>query len=362
MLKELMNPMKILHTADWHMDSPFAGRTPEERDLLRRAQRKIPLLVADVCRREECDLVLLAGDIFDGPYTREGYETVFRALEECSVPVFVAPGNHDFAAAGSPWLEERWSENVHIFTGAMESIALPELNCRVYGAAFESMDCPDLLTNFHTESSERFCIAVMHGDPTNSASPYNPMTTAEIRASGLDYLALGHIHKPGLFHAGGTICAWPGCPMGRGFDETGECGVYVTTLGDGHDTRFVPLNTLRFHEIEVDTTGGAVAALESVLPGFGNKDFYRITLTGSGQEELSLLFDHFQHIPNLSLRDCRREKSDLWACAGEDSLQGAYFALLKEAMDGADAPEQERIRLAAEISRDLLDGREVILP
>lgn len=354
--------MKILHSADWHIDSPFAGRTPEQRDTLRRALRKIPQLVVDACHREDCDIMLLAGDIFDGAYTKEGYEAVYAALASCRVPVFVAPGNHDFIAPGSPWLEEVWSENVHIFKGGMQSVALPELNCRVYGAAFESMDCPDLLADFRTQSSERFCIAVLHGDPTNASSAYNPMTTAEIRTSGLDYLALGHIHKRGMFHAGATICAWPGCPMGRGFDETGECGVCVTTLDAAHETRFVPLNTLRFHELAVDTTLGATTALESVLPGFGSHDFYRITLTGCGEEDLNALYDHFQHIPNLELCDRRRKKVDLWVNAGEDSLQGEYFSLLKNAYDEADGEDKEHIRLAAELSRDLLDGREVELP
>lgn len=358
-----MNPMKILHSADWHIDSPFTGRTPEQREILRRAQLKIPQLVADACVREGCDIMLLAGDIFDGAYTREGYEAVYSALASCGVPVFISPGNHDFYAPNSPWAQERWSENVHIFRkGAIESVALPEIDVRVFGAAFTSMDSPDLLADFHTENSERFCLAVLHGDPLNASSPYDPITTNELRASGLDYVALGHIHKRGIFHAGGTICAWPGCPMGRGFDETGECGVYVTTLGDGHDTRFVPLNTLRFHELEVDTTPNAIDALEGVLPGFGNWDFYRITLTGRAEGTLAELYDHFQHIPNLELRDQRREKRDLWERVGEDSLQGTYFSLLKEAYDASSGDEREQIRLAAEISQELLDGREVTLP
>lgn len=354
--------MKILHSADWHLDSPFSGRTEAQRDILRRAQLAIPGRVSDACHREECDIVLLAGDIFDGPYTREGYEAAYSALEQCGVPVFISPGNHDFVTPGSPWLEERWPDNVHIFKGGMESVALPELDCRVYGAGFQSMDCQGLLDGFHTESKERFCLAVLHGDPTSPSSPYNPMTIAQIRSSGLDYLALGHIHKAGLFHAGGTICAWPGCPMGRGFDETGERGIYITDLGDGHNTRFLPLNTLRFHEMELDTENGAIKALETVLPGFGNRDFYRITLTGSGGDTLEQIYDHFQHIPNLELRDQRREKTDIWAGAGEDTLQGQYFGLLRAAMEQAEPEEKRYIELAAEISRSLLEGREVILP
>ena len=354
--------MKILHSADWHLDSPFAGHTREQRETLRKALRKIPALVAETCRREGCDLMLLSGDLFDGPYTPESLDAVRDALGMCGVPVFISPGNHDFCAPGSPWTEERWPENVHIFQGDMESVVVPELNCRVYGAAFRSMDSASLLEGFRADGDERFCVAVLHGDPTNASSPYSPMTMAQIRDSRLDYLALGHIHKAGMFHAGGTICAWPGCPMGRGFDETGERGVYVTRLGDGYDVRFVPLHTLRFHELELDTGENAIEALEAVLPGFGSKDFFRITLTGSGTGSPEEIREHFQHIPNLELRDKRREKEDLWAGAGEDTLQGAYFQQLKDAMEGSDEDTKRRIELAAEISRKLLAGREVELP
>jgi hypothetical protein len=85
-------------------------------------------------------------------------------------------------------------------------------------------------------------------------------------------------------------------------------------------------------------------------------------LTGSGAGEVPALLEHFQHIPNLQLRDCRREKTDPFAAAGEDTLQGAYFQRLKDAYDDSDEATQAQIRLAAEISQDLLEGREVSLP
>ena len=34
--------MKILHTADWHLDTPFSGFSGEKRDFLRRELLKIP--------------------------------------------------------------------------------------------------------------------------------------------------------------------------------------------------------------------------------------------------------------------------------------------------------------------------------
>lgn len=344
------------------MDSPFAGFDAQQKKYLRRELMKVPGRVAEVCRREECDLMLLGGDIFDGPYTPEGLDAVRSALESCGVPVFISPGNHDFCAPGSPWLEERWPENVHIFTGAMESVVLPELDCRVYGAGYRSMDCPSMLEGFHADGDERFCIAVLHGDPTNASSPNCPVTMAQIRDSGLDYLAMGHIHRAGMFHAGGTICAWPGCPMGRGYDELEERGVYVTWLGDGYDVKFVPLNTLRFHELTLPTGENAIEELEKILPGFGNHDFYRITLTGSGCGEMADILDHFQHLPNLELRDQRRERAGLWDEAGQDSLRGAYFQRLKDYFDTGDEDVRSTAFLAAEISRQLLEGREVDLP
>ena len=70
--------LKILHSADWHLDSPFTGFSPEQRALLKEEQGKLPGKIADLCRREDCDLVLLAGDIFDGQPSRETVEAVKR--------------------------------------------------------------------------------------------------------------------------------------------------------------------------------------------------------------------------------------------------------------------------------------------
>lgn len=199
--------LKILHTADWHLDSPFASFSPQQRRFLRQEQRKLPWRIADLCRKEVCDLMLLAGDIFDGEVSRDTVENVKAALKDCGVPVFIAPGNHDFCGHGSAWLEESWPENVHVFTGELASVAVPELRCRVYGAGYQSMDCDALLEGFRAEGDETYCVAVLHGDPMTASSPYCPVTAAQVRQSALDYLALGHIHKAGAFRAGATLCA-----------------------------------------------------------------------------------------------------------------------------------------------------------
>ena len=352
--------LKILHSADWHLDSPFAGFDEDRRRLLKQELQSIPGKISQLCRREKCDIMLLAGDIFDGEPSRESVEILKKALRECGARVFISPGNHDFCAAGSAWLEERWPENVHVFTGGLESVAIPELDCRVYGAGYRSMDCPPLLEGFRAVGSEKNSLAVLHGDPTRKDSPYCPVTAQQVRDSGLQYLALGHIHKAGAFHAGGTLCAWPGCPMGRGWDETGEKGVCIVTVEDTASLRAVALDTVRFHELKTDVTAGAEAALEKLLPPAGSRDFYRITLTGSGEADIPALLKRFSSVANLTLRDETLPPLDIWGDTDADTLQGVYFRLLREAMD-ANPESREEILLAAEISRKLLEGREVTL-
>ena len=109
----------------------------------------------------------------------------------------------------------------------MESISLPELDCRIYGAGYESMDCKGLLKDFRIDGNERWHIGVLHGE-ISAASHYCPITKDQLRQSGLHYLALGHIHKCGSLRCHGTLRAWPGCPMGHGHDSTGITGVFIS--------------------------------------------------------------------------------------------------------------------------------------
>lgn len=356
--------MKILHSADWHLDSAFTGRSEETARYLRSRLLQVPEQVAALCKQHGCDLLLLSGDLFDGPCSAESLHIVKKVLAEVAIPVFIAPGNHDFCGPGSPWLAENWPENVHIFTKpVLESFALPELDCRVYGAGYTSMDCPALLEDFHAEDSEGCRIAVLHGDPVQKNAPYCPITQAQVASSGLTYLALGHVHKGGAFRAGETLCAWPGCPMGRGFDELEEKGVLLVTVGQSAQAEFIPLDGPRFYDLEAPILTSPSDALDGVLPAVGNQDFYRVTLTGEWDNvDLGALRAEFARFPNLELRERTVPVPDLWGCIMEDSLEGTYFRLLHEAMEGEDDKTREILTLAAKISRKILDGQEVVLP
>ena len=356
--------IKLLHAADLHLDSPITGRSDAQAGYLRRALGSVPGMLADLCRKEKCNLAVLSGDIFDAPPSSATVRCLKQALEEMAVPVFIAPGNHDPFTTGCVWDREIWPDNVTVFRQQTPvRIPLPQLDCEIYGAAFQGMDCPGLLENFRAKGQYKHRIGVFHGDPSHAVSPYNPITAPQVRDSWLSYLALGHIHKAGSFRAGDTLCAWPGCPMGRGFDEPGEKGVILVTLDEKVSARFVPLDTPRFYDLDARVEDDAAKALEKVLPPAGNHHFYRVTLTGSCEPlDLRTLDDSFPQFPNLELRDRTYAHRDPWENAGEDTLEGMFFRKLRDAMEGQSGEECRRIALAAKLARQILDGQEVALP
>lgn len=354
--------LRILHSADWHLDSPFTSLPDPDRQEMRAEQKRLPGLLAEICRQENCDLVLLAGDLFDGAASRETLSLLKKALHECRVPVFITPGNHDYVTVGSPWLDENWPDNVCIFTGDWSCVDIPELETRVYGAGFTGMDCPPMLADFHTEGDFRYHIGILHGDASNPSSPYCPVTFGQVRDSGLTYLALGHIHQGGGFLAGDTMCAWPGSPMGRGWDETDEHGFCIVEINDSVEIRPVVLDTPKFREITLRLEGDPIAALENILPAVPTRDFYRITLTGCTDADLGNLREHFPHVPRLNLIDRTELPVDFWKDLGQDTLRGVYFRMLKEQENQADEERAEIVRQAAELSYRILEGREVTLP
>ncbi|MBQ3356124.1 MAG: DNA repair exonuclease [Oscillospiraceae bacterium] len=353
--------IKVLHAADFHLDSVFASLAPEKAAARRREQRAALEQLAALC--EDCDLVLLSGDLFDSARVyRDTLDALKRFFAAVTAKIFIAPGNHDRLTQGSPYLTEDWGENVHIFkSSAVERVRLDA--CDVYGAAFTAQEMPPLLDGFAVADPDRLNLMVLHGDLQQS-SVYNYVSAEAITASGLDYLALGHIHKGEVRRFGRTVCAWPGCLMGRGFDECGEKGVYKITLDKtACRTEFVPLHTRKYEILTVEAGDDPLAAVNAALPAQTEDDCYRILLTGeSDAVDLPALQAALEpRFYSLSVRDCTVPKQALWAAAGDDTLRGHFLRDLKQQYDDADEEQQRRIAAAAKLVTALMDGREAAL-
>ncbi len=359
--------LKIIHAADLHLDSPFAGLAPELAARRRGEQRLFLEELVELTRREGADLVLLPGDILDGSLCyRETARALARSLGEMGCPVFISPGNHDPLTADSLWATQSWPENVHIFKGNVEKYELPHKNCVVYGCGFQSahMESSPLDSFLVTEGRDTVKLMCLHADLT-PGSPYCPITEKQIAASGLTYLALGHIHTgTGLRRAGSTFYAYPGCPQGRGFDEVGEKGVLVVTAAPGAvEARFVPMARHRYELLSVDVTGKDVRALLSaLLPSDAREHAFRVTLTGESEGvDLSALYAALApRCAALTITDRTRLPLAHWAGRGEDSLSGVFLDGLYRRCQTD--PDNEMLQLAARFALAALEGGEDVAP
>jgi len=87
--------LKLLHTSDWHVGKAIRGasRADEHADVLAE--------ISQIAEREEVDLVIVAGDLFDSSSpTPEAERIVYRALLDLvgtGAKVAVIAGNHDNA-------------------------------------------------------------------------------------------------------------------------------------------------------------------------------------------------------------------------------------------------------------------------
>ena len=362
--------MRILHAADLHLDSAFASLEPEKARQRRRESREILRSLAELALREEVDLVLLAGDLFDGERVYpETIELLKSALERMKCPVFISPGNHDPFTARSPYAKETWPHNVHIFrTEELSAVTIPQLGCTVHGAAFtEQHRESEALNGFSVPQDGMTHLLCLHGAVNEPGSAYGNISREQIARSGFAYLALGHIHQYSGAQNEGTSCwVYPGCPEGRGFDETDDKGAVLAEVENGRvDVRFVPLCRRRYRILHADVTDTTpLDALERVMPETAAEDICRVIFTGElggqGMDLRAMEEDLAHRFYALELRDETTIAQDIWSGAGEDSLRGLFLAELRAQYDAAkNDEEKERVISAVRFGLAAMDGRDI---
>lgn len=333
--------ISILHGADLHLDSPFSSLTPEQAAQRRLLQRQLPGQMVELANQHGCQLLLLAGDLFDGKRVcPETVEALREALEAFEGYTFLVPGNHDPYEEDSVWTGIRWPERVHLFAGKTEAVILPELGCRVWGMGGLLGEMPFT----PAATGEYLEIGICHGDP---------LPTGQMEQLGLSYLALGHIHKRvPLMEAGTTRYAWPGAPMGRGFDECGIRGVYHVELDrTACRVQFLPIPGPRYEVVTVSCE----TPLEQQLPENCRELICRLIVTGEGEGSLPDLSERFL---SLEVRDQRTASRDLWEGAGEETLRGIALDVIRTAHLKGSEEEQKTAELAAKYLLAALEGRE----
>jgi exonuclease SbcD len=263
--------MKILHTSDWHVGKRLMGRE--------RLQEQAEALdeIVNICEREQIELVLLAGDVYDTYTPSAEAEQLFYAkikrIAGNNRAVFLISGNHDDGVrlsavsplsgehgiyvmgnnryvslsntgdrgtravqTGAGWIvfENRAGEQV--FVGALpypnearfkeEKSDLPYVQ-RMQGWIQESMqgNANNLPSVFMAH------LFVAGGAVSDSEREIDLGGARAIPIEALpkaDYIALGHLHKKQKMGKGN--CYYSGSPLQYSFDESADKSVKIFTL------------------------------------------------------------------------------------------------------------------------------------
>jgi DNA repair exonuclease SbcCD nuclease subunit len=266
-------PLRFLHTGDLHLDSPLEGLSAEAptevlpvlRNATTDAWRTIVRLAID----EAVDFVLVAGDVFEVASPTLLGQARFRdglaQLADAGIRSYVVHGNHD-PMDGRSWAPSlAFPSAVHRF-GTDAAQAVPVLRAgreiaRIHGRSYPRPAVTEnYAAGFRADPGAPFSIGLLHANVGNRPGHdnYAPCSVDDLRASGMDYWALGHIHQPGRVIADPPTY-YCGIPQGRDPGELGARGCYLVDVDASRrvTTRFVATDVVRWHPIELPITDAA---------------------------------------------------------------------------------------------------------
>lgn len=363
-----MKEVRILHCADLHIGAHerFLGTAAKKRrvETLLTFER-----ILQTARENQVDLLLIAGDLFDSnTVENEWVDRIFEGFASIpEIQIVFAAGNHDPLDAQSPFLNRELPENVHLLGKTDTLLSFENLHTRVWGRSFAEVYLSGQERfSLPVENDDTINIMVQHGELLGGAGGnYNTITPEFIRTSGMDYIALGHIHKRSEPEKlGGTHYAYCGCPEGQGFDETGEKGVYLGIVRKGEvDLTFIPLCKRRHERVDIDLSSceSATAITDFILATLHNtygedyaENLYRITLLGALPEEWNFSTAEISARLNEKLYFAKvlsrtEVAADLERLATEPSLKGIFTRKMLAAISSADEAEKPQLRAALQL-------------
>lgn len=239
-----MPPFSFVHTADLHLDSPFVGlgRLSEGHgriaDELRRATFNAFDAVIDLCIRRKVNLLLVAGNVYNGADRSLQAQLRFRdglgRLTKAGIRAYVVYGNHDPLDGWAHSL--KFPEGVHIFGPELQSVVFEKDGlpvARIHGISYPTRQVDAQFGNgFRREGDEPFQIGLFHCNVGGNTEHPNdaPRTQDELAEAGLDYWALGHVHKSTVIRESNPFIGYPGNTQGRDINEAGRRGCFLARV------------------------------------------------------------------------------------------------------------------------------------
>ena len=406
--------VKLIHTADLHLDSAFRSRfTKEEAENRRQKQLMAWKELLSFAVEKKVQGILIAGDLFDSPVVSHGTMDFFLSTvsEHPEISFFYLRGNHD--TENTFRYQENLPKNLFLFSekgkkyrlndrlllagveygtkdisfGENEGATQGAGQAAEQGVGQENAHGAEALSKSESESEEESkflklkeedCnILLLHGALYQGSAKGDAIQGEEgiflknLEKLPLSYIALGHIHKGGEGKLNnGALWAYPGCLQGRGFDEEGERGfLYLKVEEEKKEIRkeFIPIKQGEFRilEIELLEDEGTLACLKKIevemeKAGIAKEDSLRIILKGKKglEQERNLRYLQLQLQDSVFFLEIRDECELSWnreEAMQEKSLKGEFLRVLAAA-DNLSKEEQEEI---IALGMGLLQGGEL---
>lgn len=351
--------LNIIHCGDIHLDSPFSAFDPIEAQKRRSALRSVFSSLVLYAKTNKTQLCLIAGDLFDAlSVTKDTLTMLKKEMASASDCRFViSPGNHDPISSASPYKLVDWPENVYVFESeTVESFDFPEINTTVYGYAFtQEAYNTNPLSNFKVKNNDRINIMCAHCDLTSSSSKYAPVNVNDFANSGLDYVAMGHIHKATeILSAGNTLYAYSGCLQGRSFDETGHKGAIAGEITKEKKTlKHIRFSSKHYETVRCDVSGmqtfdQAIEKIAGVCKAYDADTLLRIELSGvTGTmfvPDLKAVNEVCTNVGYIEIKDSTLALLDMDKLKNDKTLAGEFYRSLEDKLTSSD---QEQVRIAS---------------
>ena len=345
--------MKIIHTADIHLDSPLA----QVRDS---AARRYELLLAlsnmaEYANNNDVTAIVIAGDLFDNQFASDAtISGVAEIVKRSKAAWFVLQGNH---ASPAPYVKlKSLVPQINVFDSVWTYFTLD--NVTICGRELGVDDA--LNYGKLTLDKSRYNIVVLHGDVDDDG--YGLIDRKALAKSNANYVALGHRHTLAKYGFGSVKACYSGVLEARGFDEPERTGfILIDTEKD--EIRFVEQHIRRIQTVTVDVTGIAndialSAKIADIVAGVDNRNYLNIVFCGALQNGVhidvvarNLLYGRFFA---LRIDNQTTTAYDLAAIANEVSLRGEFVKLASQIEDEKLKAEVLKMGLQA------LSGEEIV--
>jgi DNA repair exonuclease SbcCD nuclease subunit len=258
--------LKFLHFGDIHLDTPYAGLSPEKSDERRAGLRENFIKMMEYVRGAGIDYVLISGDLFETECatntTAELLIREFRASEHTKF--IIAPGRYDCYENNPIYTSGRLPENCYIFkSDKIDRFDFEKDRVVIYGWGFVTDEITESpIFDRTVGDGSMINIVVGYADLDGQVgSTLCPIASKDLKRFGADYYAFGSCHEGSEFiKIGSSLCAYSGAIESTGYDEPGIGGAKLLTIKykDGEmsiDAKNLTFGKIVFRNETLDVTG-----------------------------------------------------------------------------------------------------------